>query len=130
MTTARGPRSRHRVLTWVWRAWAATPILVLLGSLGIGYLRSSGAPELRATRDSLEVLVALGFSALVCLPLVLGAYYLEARSHSSADHSWHWLTWLLLALLFPLGFWMFFTYLFGTLGMSIRSWTSSIFGPA
>ena len=119
-----------RVLIWLRRAWASTPVVVLLGSLAIGYLHSSHAPELPATRDSLEALVGLGFSAAVCLPLVMTAHYLEMRSRSSADPSRRWLVWLVLALVLPLGFWMFFTYLFGALGMSIRSWTISIFEPA
>ncbi|MEP7049164.1 MAG: hypothetical protein ABJB12_02375 [Pseudomonadota bacterium] len=122
--------NHRRVLTWLWRAWAATPILLLLGSLAIGYLHSSRAPDLPGTRDSLEALVGLGFSALVCLPLAIGASYQEARSRSSAGPSRRWLVWLLLALMLPLGFWMFFTYLFGALGMSIRSWTIALFEPA
>jgi hypothetical protein len=120
----------RRALTWLCGAWASTQIMVLFGSLAIGYLRSNRAPELRVTRESLEALVGCGFSALVCLPLAIGACYLEARPHWSADHSWRWLVWLLLALMIPVGFWMFFTYLFGALGMSIRAWTTSLFEPA
>ncbi len=102
----------------------------MLGSLAIGYLHSSSAPELPGTRDSLEALVGLGFSALVCLPLAIGAYYLGEPSASSAKDPRRWLAWLLLALVLPLGFWMFFTYLFGPLGMSIRSVTICVFAPA
>lgn len=122
---------KHRpVLTWLWRAWALAPIVVVLGSLVIGYLRSSSAPDLPATRDSLEALVGLGFSALVCLPLAIAAYDLEERAQSSAERPRRWLPWLLLTVALPLGFCMFFTYLFGALGMFIRSLTMSIFAQA
>lgn len=107
-----------------------TLIAVLFGSLAIGYLHSSRAPDLPGTRESIEVLVGVGCSALACLPLLIAAYYLETRSRSAADRPWRWLVWLLAAAVLPIGFWMFFTYLFGALGMSIRSWAMSIFEPA
>lgn len=121
---------RRRVLIWLYRAWASTPIIVLFGSLAIGDLRSNQAPELPTIRDSIEALVGLGFSGLVCLPLVIGAAHLERHSHASGDQSRSWLIWLLLAPVLPLAFWMFLTYVFGALGMSIRPLATSLFERA
>jgi len=124
-------RVQHRrALTWLWRAWASTPLVIAIGSLLIGYLRSSSAPDLPGTRDSLEALVGLGFSALVCLPLVIGAGYLDQRSSATANPARvRRLVWLLLALVPPLGGWMFLYYLFGELGMSIRGRVMALVEP-
>jgi hypothetical protein len=121
----------RRSLTWLWWAWASTPVVVALGSLLIGYLRSRDAPDLRVLRDSLEAVVGLSLSALVCLPLVIGASYLDQRWRSSARSAGppRWLAWLPLLLVPPLGFWMLLSYLFGSLGISIRVSMMSLFEP-
>ena len=131
MTNSSGKTREQRALSWLWRAWASCPIAIAFGSLLIGYLRSPQAPELPATRDSFEALVALGFSGLVCLPLVLGACYLYRSSHATANARWalRSLACLLLALILPLGFVMFLTYLFGSLGIWIRTLMGAIFEP-
>ncbi|HEY3255207.1 MAG TPA: hypothetical protein VGJ91_14710 [Polyangiaceae bacterium] len=113
-------RDHRRVLTWLWWAWASTPLVVVSGSLLIGYLRASG--RLYPVWDQLECLVGLGFSGLVCLPLIIGAAYLHMKTNVP-----RWLVWVPVPFVMPLGLVMFVTYVFGDLGVSIRTLTMSIF---
>ena len=117
----------RRVPTWLWRAWASTPLLVASGSLMIGYLRTSG--RLYPLWDQLETLVGLAFSGLVCLPLLIAACYLHRYTRVVAPSSSvpRWLVWVPLAIVMPMGMLMFLTYLFGDLGVMIRTLTTSIF---
>ena len=116
----------RRVLTWLWRAWASTPLVVVSCSLLIGYLRTSG--RLYPLWEQLETLVGFGFVGLVCIPLLIAACYLHRHTRVEAP-SWvpRWSVWVPLALVMPVGLWMFLTYLFGELGISIRTFTTSIF---
>ena len=115
-------RDRRRVLTWLWWAWASTPLVVVSCSLLIGYLRSR---HLHTLLDLLEGLVGLGFAGLVCLPFVIAACYLHLNTNVP-----RWLVWVPFVLVMPLGLVMFATYVFGDLGMSIRGFTRSIFEHA
>jgi len=110
----------RRVLTWLWRAWASTPLVVVSCSLLIGYLRTSG--RLYPVWDMLENLVGLGFSGLVCLPFIIGACYLHLNTTVP-----RWLIWVPVTLVMPLALVMFITYVFGDLGVSIRTFTTSLF---
>jgi len=117
----------RRVLAWLWRTWAATPLVVASGSLLIGYLRAS--ERLHPLVDLLESVVGLGFSGLVCMPLIIAACYLhrDTRLVTPPSSVPPWLVWVPLAMVLPLGLCMFITYLFGDLGMLIRGFTRSIF---
>jgi len=112
-------RDLRRVMTWLWRAWASTPLIIASCSLLIGYLRSRHMHELL---DTLEGLVGLGFAGLVCLPFVIAACYIHLNTSVP-----RWLVWVPLVLAMPLGLVMFGIYVFGDLGMSIRGFTRSIF---
>src|SRR6478609_6697115 len=115
------PILKHRcVLTRLWRAWASTPLVIVSCSLLIGYLRTLG--RLYPVWDMLENLVGIGFSGLVCLPLIIGACYLHLNTTVP-----RWLSWVPITLVMPLGLVMFITYVFGDLGVSIRTLTTSIF---
>ena len=113
-------RDLRRVLTWAWRAWAATPLVIASCSLLIGYLRALEHPP--GILDLLEGLVGLGVAGLVCLPFVIAACYVHLNTSVP-----RWLVWGPLVLLMPLGFMTFLFYLFGDLGMAIRGFTRSIF---
>lgn len=115
----------RRVLTWLWRAWGSTPLVVGSGSLLIGYLRTSQGRQ--PILDSLECLVGLGFSGLVCVPLLIAACYLHRHTRTRPSSVPRWLVWVPLACVMPLALVMFVTYLFGELGISIRTFTTSIF---
>lgn len=120
----------RRVLAWLIAGVGVDALVVASNSLLIGYLRSRPS-ALRPVTDSLECLVGLGFSGLVCLPLLIVACYLHQRSRAASPSSLpRWLVWVPLALLMPLGLWLFLTYLFGDLGIAIRAFTTSIFEPA
>jgi hypothetical protein len=123
------PERRRRVLIWLWRAWASIPLVVASCSLLIGYLRTSG--RLHPLVDLLESVVGLGFSGLICLPLLIAACYLQRDTRAATPSSSvpRWAVWVPLALVLPLGFWMFLSYLFGDLGIAIRTFTSSLFEP-
>ena len=119
----------RRVLAWLWRTWAAMPLIVASGSLLIGYLRTS--QRLYPLWECLEGLVGLGFSGLVCTPLIIVACYLHRHTRVGAP-SWvpRWTVWVPLAVVMPLALVMFEIYVFGDLGMSIRGFTRSIFERA
>ncbi|HKO47155.1 MAG TPA: hypothetical protein VJV79_05500 [Polyangiaceae bacterium] len=89
-------------------------------SLLIGYVRTSG--RLYPVWDMLENLVGLGFSGLVCLPFIIGACYLDLNTSVP-----RWLIWGPVTLVMPLALVMFITYVFGDLGVSIRTFTTSLF---
>ncbi|HEY3254682.1 MAG TPA: hypothetical protein VGJ91_12065, partial [Polyangiaceae bacterium] len=93
-------RDHRRVLTWPWRAWAATPLVVVSYSLLIGYLHTAG--RLHPLMDQLESLVGLGFAGLACLPLIVGACYLDMKTNVP-----RWLVWVPFVLVWLMGLVMF-----------------------
>ena len=117
----------RRLLTWLWRAWASTPLVVASFSLLIGYLRTSRS--LYPVLDLLEILVGLGFSGFVCLPLIIVACYLHRHTRAGMPASAvpRWLVWVPLAMVMPFSLVIFVTYVFGDLGVAIRTFTTSIF---
>jgi hypothetical protein len=120
----------RRILAWLWRAWASTPLVVASCSLLIGYLRAS--LRLSPVWDELETLVGLGFSGFICLPLIIAACYLHRHTRvvMPASSLPRWLVWVPLGMVMPAGLVMFVSYVFGDLGVVIRTFTTAIFEHA
>jgi hypothetical protein len=124
----------RRAPTWLWRVGLAGALLAPAMVAVIGYLRRPSPPDVPALRDGLELLVALDLAVLSTLPLLMAACFFARDTSVTPNRGpveraapQRWAALLALTLAGCIGFVVFFWYLFGPLGVAIRSWVSAIY---